>query len=167
MEYFLLIFEYYASKKASDLIRLLLIPSFAGVALYFLLSFNQNGQSETFLGNLITLTGILLGFTISLFAILISSNSSNIKEAKQSLIGKKVFNKDLTIFDEIMSGVAYSIVFECALLILNLISPAILSGKNQYDILFSVNVGVLLHVIIVLLRSVLSFYFAESKRKGK
>jgi hypothetical protein len=103
-------------------------------------------------------------FTISFYAILFSSNSPNINEAKNTLIGKSILNKDFTIYDEIITGLAYSIVLECLLIILNIFTSVLHLEIFKFKILFSVNFGFLTHIILVLLRSVLSFYFCESKR---
>jgi hypothetical protein len=164
MEYLLLVYEFYATKRFYYILKVVLVPVMASFLVYnFILNINKI-NTEVLSGDLITLFGVLFGFTISFYAILFSSNSPNINEAKNTLIGKSILNKDFTIYDEIITGLAYSIVLECLLIILNIFTSVLHLEIFKFKILFSVNFGFLTHIILVLLRSVLSFYFCESKR---
>lgn len=164
MEYLLLIYEFYATKRFYYILKVVLVPMMASFIIYDCISKINNIDSEALSGNLITLIGVLFGFTISFYAIIFTSNSPNINEAKNTLIGKSVFNKDFTIYDEIITGLAYSIILECLLIILNIFASVLHLEIFQFKILLSINFGFLTHIILVLLRIVLSFYFCESKR---
>jgi len=165
MEYLLLIFEFYFVKKRKSLISIILLPVVLSFFVLFIALTKITIISiQNIEGEMITLIGILLGFTISLFAILISSNNSQIREAKNSYIEKKVLGKEISIYDMLLSGIAYAIIMECILLFICIVVPLLMQDLNAHKIYFSILIGSIAHVIIILLRSVLDFYFTTSKR---
>ena len=162
MEYLLLIIEFFLSKKIRSYFSLIVIPLLISFVLYF--SISDKIVAGEYFGNIINLLGILLGFTISLFAIFLSANNSNIREAKSKLTDFEIFNKKLTVFDVMQIGIAYVIIMECLLLVLNISLPMIITEPSSIKLFIVINIGLLSHVILILLRSVLDFYFALSKR---
>ncbi len=166
MEYFVLIFEFFAIKKTRTRIGIILFPILMSSLMYSVVMQSKKIELISVIQNeIITLLGILLGFTISLFAILISSNSSNINEAKKTFIDKKVLNKEINIFDVMLIGIAYSIVIECIMLIANITLPIFIESFQSRALFFAINIGLLSHIVVILLRSILDFYFADTKRK--
>ena len=79
MEYLLLIYEFFKTRKGKALIIPLLI---GGLVFYFSDSqhFLENGSEIQ--GNILTVVGILLGFTISVFAVFLGGNGGSIEESK-------------------------------------------------------------------------------------
>jgi|SRR5690554_3878021 len=162
MEYLLLIFEFFASRKLKAYFSLLIIPFLISFFLY--LSLSKDYVFEHDATNIITLLGILLGFTISLFAIFLSANNSNIRKAKKTITDIEVLGKKLSVFDLMQTSIAYVIVVECVMLVTNIILPVVLISSEHKILFFVINIGVLSHIVIILLRSILDFYFAISKR---
>lgn len=162
MEYLLLIVEFFLSKKVRSYFGLIVVPLILSFILYNSISVETASKQDY--GNIITLLGILLGFTISLFAIFLSANNSNIREAKSKETGFHVLGKNLSVFDVMQTSIAYVIIMECLLLLTNIILPIIILEPGAKKIFLVVNVGILAHIVIILLRSLLDFYFALSKR---
>jgi hypothetical protein len=162
MEYILLIVEFFKSKKINSYFGIIVIPVLLSFGLYSNISNCIVKNADN--GNMINLLGILLGFTISLFAILLSTDNSSINEAKKSMTDFKVFGKQLSIFDIMQTSIAYVIIVECILLILNVTLPLIVSEIETKKIFLVINIGSIVHVVIILSRSLLDFYFAISKR---
>lgn len=162
MEYLLLILEFFLSKKAKSYFSLLGIPVLISLIIYQFIP--DEFSNNTYFGNIITLLGILLGFTVSLFAIFLSANNSNIRRSKNTFTDFKVFNKQLSVFDVMQTSIAYVIIMECLLLIFNITIPFIITTANSEKLFLVINVGILIHIVIILLRSILDFYFALSQR---
>lgn len=165
MEYLLLIFEFYYAKSLKGLIGILLIPIILSISIYWLTNQKLNVQQLSDIStNILTLLGILLGFTISFFAILLTSSSLNIRKAQITFIEKTLFQKRISIYDIMLTGIAYSIVIQCLLLIVNLISLVWLSDTLFSKKMIAINIGIISHIVIVLLKSVLDFYFAFTRK---
>src|SRR5690554_7363999 len=162
MEYLLLIFEFFASRKLKAYFSLLIIPFLISFFLY--LSLSKDYVFEHDATNIITLLGILLGFTISLFAIFLSANNSNIRESKSQKTDFNIFGKNFSVFDVMQISIAYTIIMECMLLLTNIVLPIVISEPGTKKLFLVINIGLIAHVVIILLRSLLDFYFALSKR---
>ncbi len=162
MEYLLLIIEFFLSKKFRSYFGLLVLPLVVSFVMYYAIP--QEAAAKQDYGNIITLLGILLGFTVSLFAIFLSANNSNIRKSKTVLTDFKVFSKRLSVFDVMQTSVAYVIIMECLLLLVNITIPLVLTNPISSKVFLVVNIGVLAHIVIILLRSLLDFYFALSSR---
>lgn len=162
MEYLLLILEFFLAKRIRAYFGLLVIPALFSLILYNTISIKTVNDQD--FGNIITLLGILLGFTISLFAVFLSANNSNIRDAKAQKTEFIVFKKNLSIFDIMQTSIAYVIIMECLLLLINIVLPIIITESDSRKLFLVINIGALVHIVTILLRSLLDFYFALSKR---
>jgi len=162
MEYLLLIYEFFRSKRFLSYFGLIVIPVFLSLVIYNSISVETASNQDY--SNIVTLLGILLGFTVSLFAIFLSANNSNIREAKAKITKFKVFGRKLSVFDIMQTSIAYVIIMECLLLLINIILPIVITEPESRKIFLVINMGVLVHIVIILLRSLLDFYFALSKK---
>lgn len=166
MEYFILIVEFFIVKGVRALLWYLLFPILIGLAIYYKaddLIYNKNASS--FLTNVITVIGILVGFTISTLAMLLTVNSPNIEKARSEILEKRAFSKNLTLFDSVLIGLAYITLIQGFLLIANFIYPIFISSESPTGkMMFSINIAIVVHVILILLRNILDFYFILSKK---
>lgn len=162
MEYLLLIIEFFCSKKIKSYFGLLVVPVVLSFVMYQTISLEVSEKQDY--GNIITLLGILLGFTISLFAIFLSANNSNIRVSKTTMTDFTVFKRNLSVFDIMQTSIAYVIIMECVLLLVNIVLPIIINEPAPRRLFLVINFGALAHIVIILLRSLLDFYFALSKR---
>jgi len=161
MEYLLLIKEFFQTRKKIGIIVPLIV---GGVVFYFsdTCLFYKNGSNiQT---SILNVGGILLGFTISIFAIFISGNMKSIEDAKNYLTKFKLYDKEVSLHTTIIIGLGYIILIEGILLVINVLSPIFfcvysLTGR----ILFSISIFLLLHSIIALLEVILGFYFIVTK----
>ncbi len=167
MEYIILIIEFFYVKGLKGLVSSIIFPFICGFIFYkygsesdFVLN------STTYITNVITLIGILLGFSISTLALLLTVVNENIDVAKRHLIGKQIFSSKLTLFDSIVIGLAYLIFVQSLTLIFNFIYPLFITTSSENAKMFySINVSIVIQIIILLMRTILDFYFILSKRK--
>ena len=165
MDYLLLIAEFFLSKKIKSISILIIVPIIISVVLHY--SINSDILNQQNYGELVTLLGILLGFTISLFAILLTASNSHINTSKLRLTNFVVFGKQLSIFDVVQTSIAYIIILECLFLLLNLVLPIFLVDQEVKKLFFVINIGAIVHIVLILLRSMLDFYFVLSQREKK
>ena len=105
--------------------------------------------------DILSVIGILLGFTISVFAIFLTSEGANIEKARNSYIEKvKLGSEPVSLYRAITINFTYIVVVE------GFFSTTFLVGK----ILFSFNVFLLIHCILMTLRLILDFYFVITKK---
>jgi predicted ferric reductase len=164
MEYLLLIKEFFQTRKTSEKIGIIIPLIIGGIVFYFsdTCSFYKNGTNiQT---SILTVIGILLGFTISIFSIFISGNMESIQEAKKHPSNFKLYGKKISLHTTIIISLGYVILIEGILLIINVISPIFFEVYSFTGrILFSVSIFLLLHSITTLLKAVLNFYFIVTK----
>lgn len=98
LKYLLLIFEYVYIKRAKLFLRL--IPALlVGISIIFCdLKLTTNDITD-YISNSINVLGILFGFTASIFAIIITSNTKEFNEAKTEQTEIKLYKKPFTLFD--------------------------------------------------------------------
>lgn len=124
-------------------------------------------RSADFHNNIITVLGILVGFSISVFAVLLSTDNQNIQSAKVAVYGKDLFGRPISLFESVIVGLAYVVVIQGLLLMGNFIYPIFIDINTlQSKIWFAINIALILHTILFLLRSILDFYFIITKKNN-
>ncbi|MFI3297536.1 MAG: hypothetical protein R3Y59_07915 [bacterium] len=114
--------------------------------------------------NAITVLGILLGFSISSFTILLTVETDNIKKAKDEVLMEKLFGRKISLYDGVLVGMAHIVIIQCILLVFNLIYPMFISLKSCIGLnLFAVNISIMSYVILSMMREILNFYFIITK----
>jgi hypothetical protein len=166
MEYILIIVEFFYVKEWKATLWCIIPPLLIGVWVYF------GANNELYIKNapgfhtdMVTIQGIILGFTISTYAILLTANNSDIEKAKSVEIGKKLFSKNYTLYDSLLIGFSYIIIIQTILLIFNFIWPILIDITGTLGkVFFALNVSLMAHVILLIARNILDFYFIISRR---
>ena len=84
--------------------------------------------------NIINVLGILIGFTISVLAIILSAENENIKTAKATYVKnssdeyKKIYSRNISLYEDVTISLVYIIIFQGILLIANFIYPIFIDG---------------------------------------
>lgn len=166
MEYLLLIIEFFFVKGIRAILWYFILPLSTGLLIFYKSdNFIYAQNANDFHTNVVTVLGILIGFTISTFTMLLTVSNSNIDKAKAELLHKKIFSKELSLFDSVLIGLAYIILVQGFLLIANFIYPIFVSvTSTQGKMLFAINISFVVHVILILMRNILDFYFILTKK---
>ena len=165
MEYILLFFEYVWIKRLSYLSQIIFCV-LIGLSIYYF----SNEQilvkhSLDFYSNIMTVLGILTGFSISIFTVFLTIDNENIREAKKENFGKKILGKEISLYDTLLIGLAYAIIVQAILLIANFLYPIFIDIETaKSKLFFAINIAVSIHIILLLMRSVLDFYFIITKK---
>lgn len=167
MEYILLITEYIWIKKWRYL-KYILISCIVGCCVFWGVDdCLYLKQSLDFHNNSITVLGILVGFSISVFAILLSADSQNIRLAKEENFDENdLFGNKINLFESVIIGLAYVIIIQGFLLLFNFLYPLFVDTATlKSKIWFAVNMALIVHTILLLLRNILDFYFIITKKR--
>lgn len=164
LQYLLLFWEFIYIKR-SKLIFSVLLSAIIGISVS---CGNLNLTEEdinTYISNSTNVLGILLGFTASIFAIIITNGNTEIEEAKKKETKIKLYKKPFTIYDQLVIGCGFLIFLFGFLLILNFLMPIYKNVlQAHYLKLFSANIALIIFSVIQLVSSILQFYFIITKR---
>jgi hypothetical protein len=168
MEYLLLFFEYFILKGLKHFFFKLIVLLAIVYCIYHLINdciFEKNVKD--FYNNNITILGILIGFTVSVFTIFMTIDNKNIRDAKLKKIGRIIFTKEITLYDSLVMNLAFLIVIQGFSLIANFIYPLLIPLETDIGkIAFSINITFTINIIMILMRSILDFYFILSKKEN-
>lgn len=117
--------------------------------------------------NSLNLLGILLGFTISLLAIILSVENDYVNKLKikKIILKKKIYTKDFSLFDRLISSIVMVIILLSFLLIYNFIIPIIyVKFLNSYLIYFVVNLFLIFFSILELVSCILNYYLTITSK---
>jgi hypothetical protein len=161
MEYLLLIYEFFKTRKR----KTIAIPLLIGGLVYYFSGkpyFAENGAMIQ--GNILTVVGILLGFTISIFAVFLGGNGGSIEESKKHLTKFSLCQKEVSLHTIVLIGLGYITLIEGILLAISVLSPIFfdittIAGR----IIFAFSIFLLIHSVFLTLRTILDFYFIITK----
>lgn len=167
MEYLLLLFEFFTIKKAAIIFNIL-ITIIVGVLIYYCANdANYMKNANDFRDNTITVLGILIGFSISVFTILLTVENDHIQKAKEEKLDKDD-PRSISLYESVLVGLAYLIIIQGFLLIYNFIYPIfILVDSIQGKLFFAINISITIHIILLLMRNILDFYFIITKKESQ
>lgn len=163
MEYLLLFIDFCRVKKGAIIIHIVL-PVIVGLAIYFGVDHdNFMKNASEFRNNSVTILGILVGFSISIFTVFLTIDNENIRKAKRVKIKE---SESITLYDSVLTVLAYLVIIQGFLLIFNFIYPAFIEIESQKGKhLYAINIALLVHIILLLMRNILDFYFILTKKQ--
>lgn len=166
MEYLLVLFEYFWINKGRFITHFCIALLLGGIVYFCSNDSLYLAHSINFHNNILSLLGVLIGFSISILTILLSLDNRNIREAKKENYGKVLFGKTISLFESVIIGLAYVVILQALLLIGNFIYPIFIDIKAlSSKIWFSCNLAITIYVILLLMRTMLDFYFIITKKE--
>ena len=104
--------------------------------------------------------GILLGFTISLLAILISCDNDNIQRSKSY----QPDPKQPPLYIKVITDVSYTILIQIVALLLILLLTDHLACECRYQVFLGTIVGMITHVFLMMVHIVMDMYLIVTAR---
>lgn len=161
--------DYFISRK-KVFIKFLLPMIIALIALLLAMIFNI-GDSEKviltfsgFIDTQINIVAILISFSVAIITILVSADNKNIQCLKETDSNKKQYKpvdgKQLSLFQILLSNIAYNAIVEIIYLVV-LIAISLLRSLLPIETLkyiTAVCIFIILHILFVLLESVAQMY---------
>lgn len=165
LQYLLLIFEFFYIKR-SRIIFSVIISALIGVSICYGNLGLTKDDINNYISDSINVLGILLGFTASIYAIIITNGNSEIEAAKKKNTKIKFYKKPFTIYDHLVISCGFLIFLLGVLLILNFLLPIYKNVIGIYYLkVFSLNVSLIIFSVSQLVSSILEFYFIITKRE--
>lgn len=112
---------------------------------------------------LITLTSILIGFSVMLVTLLLTSGGEGVKKLKEKTLKKKLYNKEISLYQKLHIQFVYSLVSEIFLLISIMLFYFIQSiiGNGIWQCIFLLGfITVILNILLSILRGITNVYFS-------
>lgn len=164
VKYLLLLYEYLIVQGKGLLIKLVL-PALVVISLNRCdLELDVN-IINGYISSSINVLGILLGFTGSIFTLILTMNNPAIESAKSHKLPAKLYKTNFSIYDHLVISCGFLIFLLGFLLLINFLLPIYYNLiSNIYLLLFSINLGLIMFGIIQLVSSLLGFYFIVTKR---
>lgn len=158
--------DYFATVSKQEIIFDLIIPIIVGVIASYLIFDNINDANiSNFIGFIINSSAILIGFTLTCIAVLISSNNKNIELIKETKTTRKIGKKVIKLYQLLLVGFEYTLITEIVILLYNLAFMIIMSSStvcvNKY--LFFIDIVFVLHIIALNLRNSTNLYLVHFK----
>ena len=150
------------------------LPLCCSLILSILLSNNLLHFDSNFIINTTTVLGILAGFNVTAITILTSANNKTVEKLKTQKTGISFDGVDISFFRKIYILISYSILICLITIILNTIGYLVVWScffeRWFINILKTLDVFLVLHIMFVNIRNITSlyfFYFDETNVLGK
>ena len=166
--------DYFQSRK--HLWLKLLIPFLIGVSALvgaFVFDFgdinNISNIFSEFINVQINIVAILISFSVAIITILVSADNKNIEQLKNTSSSdcKQISGKTLSLFQVLLSNIAYNVIVEIIYLIL-LIAVVLIKALLPIVLLKYITaacVFFIMHILFVLLESVAQMYLTFWSKK--
>lgn len=167
LEYLLLVFDYFKTLNRKNCLFEIVIPFFIGLAVACCSFFYPEYLSTSkFFDNSINIIGVLLGFTLAIITFFVASDNKNIENTKKHLTNYIVGNEKISLYRLLIDNYSYLIIIETIICLGFLIGGLfyfILPLSFQI-ILKSIYVVLVIHILLITIRSVTDLYFILIKK---
>ncbi|KUJ56342.1 hypothetical protein [Chryseobacterium aquaticum] len=154
--YFVLILEYLLTRGKGVIPNILISTILSG---FFYFTTLQTSLVIDMSKNAVGLLGILLGFTVSLFAIILSVNNEIVNKAKTQFLQIRFYRQNFSLYDQIVANIAFIICLFSFLLIYNFLFPIIFENTlKRYIIFFVLNIWAIIFSILELVSCIINYY---------
>lgn len=169
IEWILLLLDYFRTLKIRNYLFEWSLPQIFAEAIFIVNIQNENitKAMQVMSSNAISLLGVLIGFSIAVITLLTATQSSNIEEIKKRLTRYSIGNKQLSLFDLLLINYTYSIIIEIFLAIVNIIilnTPVEMFSSLTCNIVNSINIMFITHILLLTVRNITNFYFVMFKK---
>ncbi|MGH1387512.1 hypothetical protein [Kordia sp.] len=152
----------------------IITPLFIAVISFFLFKYDIIYLSKDFIGNVLSVLGILAGFSITSVTILTSSENDKINELKSYMTGKVVDGLEISRFRKIYIMISYSVLVTLFVIILNIVAYLFPWSKLGVNLNFlytlkTLELFLLIHIFLLNIKNITYLYFIffnDTNRKG-
>ncbi|SFB71762.1 hypothetical protein SAMN04487907_101237 [Zunongwangia mangrovi] len=124
---------------------------------------------NSFLGNVLTLVGVLAGFNITALTVLITADNKNLDELKSKKTSSVLNRETISLYKALYVFISYSVFLAFAILFIEIIGYIIpvkqTFGIFIYGILSCLNVTAIMHLILLNIRNITFIYFSFFNQK--
>ncbi len=166
-EFLILIYDYFSISKKYlffDIALPIIATSILAYFAYEIIIFN-----DSYLGQIITLLGILAGFNTTVISVLTSTSNNNIDQLKEKHSGKRISGKKINLFQELYIYISYSILISFLVISVCIFGYLLPTYKLFSSTIFSIigflTVFLILHIMFLNIRNISFLYFTFFNQK--
>ena len=156
------VLDYFLTLKLDEFLYDLFFPMACAIGIYFIVLKDMViGGMFDFIGTLVAILTILIGFSITSLSVIASNGSQNIIDLKQTSSERKIIGQEISLYQLLIITNTYSIIIEIVSLLFNLAFLFICKAKLPhfpFSIYYSVNIFLLMHVFLLILRNSTNIY---------
>lgn len=160
--FFILINDYFLSVRKNvifDIILPFIIACISG----FLLSHDFLYLDQTFLSNVLSVLGIIAGFSVTAITMLTTSDSDNIMRLKSKKTNIVIDGLEINVFRRFYILISYSVLISFIAILINTIGYLVpwskIISNGWVIVLKSLNLWLILHIFFINIRNITSLYF--------
>ncbi len=156
--------DYFSTLKINEVVFEWIIPIIIAIIFYFSIdNLKSLANISVFIGSIISLLAILIGFSIASATILLGCDNKTVIEMKQNLTNREIDGKKISLYHLIYITFISVILIEIFALFFNLgiyFSFEILGILLNYKrVLISIDVIFLLSIFLLNIRNITNLYF--------
>lgn len=159
------IFHYYVAIKKNEAVFEIVLPGVIAITSSFL--YSKAGKVEAALSAMSelmpTAISILIGFTVMLITLLLTSSGENIEKIKSIKTDKKLHNKEITLYQGLHIQFSHSLFSEILLLLLvffYLFLKGLGWSAGVGPLFLAIETYLTLNILLSILRGVANLYFS-------
>lgn len=160
---FLVLINDYILTVRKNAIFDILIPFILSIACGYLISKELLNIDKSFLSNILSVLGIIAGFSVTAVALLSTSDSSNINRLKEKKIDITVDGLEISVFRRFYILISYSVLISFIAILINIIGYLFpwsrLISYNWIVVLKALNLWLIFHIFFINIRNITSLYF--------
>ncbi|TXK03825.1 hypothetical protein [Flagellimonas aequoris] len=141
----------------------IVLPFLVAGLCYVLMTQDLLVINRSFLSDILSVLGIIAGFSVTAIALLATSDSEGIKELKQKQTGLSVDGIEISAFRRFYILVSYSVLISFIAILINVIGYLIpwsqLISQTAIMIIKSLNLWMIFHIFFINIRNISSLYF--------
>lgn len=161
-EFLVLIFDYFTISKKYLFFDMIVPCVLSLLMVYFIPS--QLNINNDFIGQIISLVGILAGFNITAITFLSSTSSKMVDELKAKKGIERIGGKKINLFQELYIYISYSTLLAFIIIFFEVIGYVVpisaISENWFYNFLCLLNLITVLHLILLNIRNITFIYFS-------
>lgn len=161
-EFLVLILDYFTISK-KYLVFDIVIPFVLSFLIIYIIPSDLSIDND-FIGQIISLVGILAGFNITAITFLSSTSSKMVDELKAKKGVERIGGKKINLFQELYIYISYSTLLAFIIIFFEVIGYVIpvssISENWFYNLLCLLNLTTVLHLILLNIRNITFIYFS-------
>lgn len=149
----------------------ILIPLTLAAICGYLISKDLLNIDKSFLSNILSVLGIIAGFSITSVALLSTTDSINVNRLKEKKTGITVDGMEISVFRRFYILISYSVLISFIAILINIIGYLIpwarLISFNWIIVLKALNLWLIFHIFFINIRNITSLYFVYFQETNK
>ena len=155
--------DYFLSSSKSEIIFEIMMPVIVSIIITGVCATHKIVEAAVMAEVLITLISVLIGFSVMLVTLLLTSGGDGVKDLKEKNIEKKLYNKKISLYQKLHIQFVYSLISEIFLMISILLfyfMQSIVQNVVLECVFLFWFVAMTLNILLSIMRGITNIYFS-------